>query len=159
MARRAIARPAKIVSGGQTGVDRAALDVARSLDIPHGGWCPKGRLAEDGRIPDEYSLTETPSSAYTVRTRKNVVHTDATLIIYIAPLQGGTLLTYRKAVESVKPVFLLDLDFPPNPKAVEKFLLENQVQILNIAGPRESQRSGIYEKVYRLLSDYWFPPS
>lgn len=150
-----IGRPKKIVSGGQSGVDRAALDIARSLNIPHGGWCPKGRLAEDGRISDDYLLTETTSSDYAVRTRQNVADSDATLIVYLPPLAGGTLLTYRKAVELSKPVFLLDLDSLPNSRAVENWLQENHVETLNIAGPRESMRPGIYAKTFNLLSDYW----
>ena len=150
-----IRRPEKIVSGGQTGVDRAALDVARELAIPHGGWCPKGRKAEDGPIAADYLLTETPSADYAVRTRKNVEDSDATLIVFLPPLEGGTELTYHKAVEFSKPVFLLDLSFLPNPKAIEKWLLENHIETLNIAGPRESQRPGIYGKTRDLLLNYW----
>lgn len=148
-------RPKKIVSGGQTGVDRAALDVARSSGIPHGGWCPRGRIAEDGPISSDYLLTETLSADYAVRTRKNVADSDGTLIVYLSPLEGGTALTYRKAVELSKTVFLLDLDSPPHPKAVEKWLAENKIETLNVAGPRESQRPGIYEKTVQLLRSYW----
>lgn len=83
----------RIVSGGQTGVDRAALDVAMQLSIEHGGWCPRGRLAEDGTIPSRYDLRETRSAKYHVRTERNVVDSDATLILYRKSLTGGTLLT------------------------------------------------------------------
>ena len=87
----------KIISGGQTGVDRAALDVAVELEIPHGGWCPKGRLAEDGRIPDSYKLRETTSREYAVRTEQNVLDSDGTLILYRESISGGTELTLRLA--------------------------------------------------------------
>lgn len=150
-----ICRPKKIVSGGQSGVDRAALDVARNLNIPHGGWCPKGRMAEDGQISDDYLLSETTSSDYAIRTRQNVADSDATLIVYLPPLEGGTFLTYRKAVELSRPVFLLDLASLPSPQAVGKWLLENHVETLNVAGPRESMRPGIHDKTFNLLSDYW----
>lgn len=150
-----IRRPSKIVSGGQTGVDRAALDVARLLNIPHGGWCPKGRLAEDGMIPDRYPLTETASRSYTYRTQQNVSDSDGTLIIFQAPLDGGTRLTYRKAVEWDKPVFLRDLDVPFNPKAIEKWMFENHIETLNIAGMRESGRPGIYARTVELLLGLW----
>lgn len=87
----------KIVSGGQTGVDRAGLDVAIQLGIDHGGWCPKGRRAEDGRIPGCYQLAEADSDEYAFRTERNVVDSDGTLILFFATLRGGTELTYRLA--------------------------------------------------------------
>ncbi len=92
----------RIVSGGQTGVDRAALDVAIALGIEHGGWCPRGRLAEDGTIPARYLLRETSSSEYAVRTEQNVIDSDGTLVIYYQRLQRGSLLTYRLAKEHGK---------------------------------------------------------
>src|SRR4030042_6079458 len=87
----------KILSGGQTGADRSALDVAIALGISHGGWCPRGRLAEDGRIPDRYQLRETDYREYAVRTEQNVVDSDATLILCSGVLSGGTELTLRLA--------------------------------------------------------------
>ncbi len=84
---------AKIISGGQTGVDRAALDVAIELELPCGGWCPRGRLAEDGTVPDRYPLQETRSAEYAERTERNVIDSDGTLIIATRPLTGGTALT------------------------------------------------------------------
>lgn len=93
----------RIVSGGQTGVDRGALDAAIFLGIAHGGWCPQGRLAEDGTIPPRYELTETNSSKYPIRTQQNVIDSDGTLILYAGELQGGTSLTLRFARERNKP--------------------------------------------------------
>ena len=87
--------PSRIVSGGQTGVDRAALDVAIAIGIEHGGWCPAGRLAEDGVVPPQYDLRETDSNEYPVRTELNVADSDATLILYEGKLKGGTLLTQK----------------------------------------------------------------
>ena len=91
------ARDLRVVSGGQTGVDRAALDLARELHLPCGGWCPRGRRAEDGVVPARYRLRETPSTAYTQRTEWNVRDADATLILHRGPLQGGSALTARIA--------------------------------------------------------------
>ncbi|PSQ85488.1 MAG: molybdenum cofactor carrier, partial [Bacteroidetes bacterium QH_2_63_10] len=87
----------KIISGGQTGVDRAALDAALAFNVPVGGWCPKGRRAEDGQIPDRYPLEETPSEAYEQRTAWNVRDSDGTLIITDGSLEGGTALTMTEA--------------------------------------------------------------
>src|SRR5437870_9182944 len=99
----------KIISGGQTGVDRAALDVALELGLPCGGWCPKRRRAEDGPIPERYPLTETSSRAYPQRTRCNVLDSDGTLILTRGRPTGGTALTIQIAAESGKPYFVVDL--------------------------------------------------
>ena len=136
-------RPAKIVSGGQTGVDRAALDAAIELGIPHGGWCPRGRLAEDGTIPQRYQLTETDSPEYPVRTEQNVLDSDGTLILYRGPLSGGTELTVRLAKTHQKPCLLVDLDHPPEIDTVRRWITDAGVETLNVAGPRESQSPGI----------------
>jgi hypothetical protein len=136
-------RPARIISGGQTGVDRGALDAAIALGIPHGGWCPRGRLAEDGRIPDRYELAETDSPEYRVRTEQNVVNSDATLILCRGPLSGGTELTLRLAEQHGRPCLVLDVDRPPRPEDVRQWLADHEVAVLNIAGPRESQCPGI----------------
>ncbi len=135
----------KIISGGQTGVDRGALDAAIALGIEHGGWCPLGRQAEDGRIPDCYRLEETDSPDYPVRTERNVVEGDATLILYRGQLSGGTLLTLRSAEEHQRPVLAVDLDSPGPTGEIHKWMEKNQVQVLNVAGPRESQCPGIGE--------------
>lgn len=121
------------------------------LGIPHGGWCPKHRLAEDGRIPAKYQLKETLSPDYSVRTRLNVRDADATLILYREPLEGGTALTWQLAVELNKPVLLVELSFPPVFEAFSRWQTENSAQTLNIAGPRESQRPGISAEAKQLL--------
>lgn len=141
----------RIISGGQTGVDRAALDAAVELGIPHGGWCPRGRMSEDGRIPQKYHLEETESPDYAVRTRLNVRDADGTLILYREPLEGGTALTWQLAVEMEKPVLLIELGFPPVFEAFRLWLRDNSIRTLNIAGPRESQRPGITKETKSLL--------
>jgi hypothetical protein len=133
----------KIISGGQTGVDRGALDAAIELGIGHGGWCPLGRLAEDGRIPDRYQLHETDSPEYAVRTERNVVESDATLILFRGRIAGGTELTLRLAKRHGRPHMAVDLDAAPEPAAVRRWLDHERVEILNVAGPRESQNPGI----------------
>ncbi len=133
----------RIVSGGQTGVDRAALDIAIELEIEHGGWCPRGRLAEDGPIDAVYQLRETDEIEYSVRTQRNVIDSDGTLILYRQRLQRGTLLTNRLAQAHGKPLMRVRLDQPVDLASVQKWLLESQVQVLNVAGPRESSQPGI----------------
>lgn len=141
----------KIVSGGQTGVDRAALDVAIQLGIPVGGWCPRGRRAEDGRIPDVYPLRETTASNYSDRTERNVRESDGTLIVSGGPLTGGTGLTRSLARRLGKPVFVIDLRDDPAPDVSDEWLAEHSIRTLNVAGPRESQQPGIYGRVTDFL--------
>jgi hypothetical protein len=143
--------PKKIICGGQTGVDRAALDVALELRIPHGGWCPKGRLAEDGPIPAVYALDETDSEKYIVRTEWNVRDADGTLIINLGEFDGGTLATAEFARKYRKPLYIVDLAAPPAPAAARGWLTDTLVRILNVAGPRESKRPGIYRQAYAYL--------
>jgi hypothetical protein len=135
----------KIISGGQTGVDRGALDAAIALGIEHGGWCPRGRLAEDGQIPNNYRLDETDSSDYPSRTEQNVLESCATLILYRGQLSGGTWLTLQLAEEHQKPCMAVDLDLPASREKIIDWLDKNQVAVLNVAGPRESQSRGIYK--------------
>jgi hypothetical protein len=135
--------PTKIVSGGQTGVDRAALDTAIALGIPHGGWCPRGRLAEDGVIPSRYRLAESDSPAYEVRTEQNVVDSDATLILSRGELKGGTKLTRDLAERHGMPCLVVDLDHPPELDEIRRWLADSEADTLNVAGPRESQSPGI----------------
>jgi hypothetical protein len=141
----------KIISGGQTGVDRAALDVAIELGIPHGGWCPAGRLAEDGRIPDCYLLVETDSPVHAARTEQNVLDADATLILYRGRMTGGTALTRRLAQRHGRPHWAVDLDLPPDPAEVRRWMEANAIETLNVAGPRESNSPGIAELAAKFL--------
>lgn len=141
-------RLAKILSGGQTGVDRAALDAAIRLGVPHGGWCPAGRKAEDGVIPDRYALRETFSPEYAERTRRNVADSDGTLIICAGPLTGGTALTVREARRFRKPYAVVNLLLPRNEVdqalvRTGRWLQAKEVRVLNVAGPRASQHPGI----------------
>jgi len=133
----------QIISGGQTGVDRGALDAAIELGIDHGGVCPRGRLAEDGRIPDHYNLTELPSRRYSVRTEQNVIDSDATLILYNGSLSGGTAFTHRMCIKNKKPFLLFDLTNPLEIDEVMDWMADHQVAKLNCAGPRESANPGI----------------
>ena len=135
----------RIVSGGQTGVDRAGLDVAIEMGIDHGGWCPRGRRAEDGKIPGCYSLRESESADYAVRTEQNVIDSDGTLILYFSVLRGGTELTYRITQKHDRPCLLVDLETPTSVDVFRQWILDQGIRILNIAGPRASQREGIYQ--------------
>lgn len=143
--------PDKIVSGGQTGVDRAALDVALALAIPCGGWCPRGRLAEDGAIADRYPLTETASAEYDERTRLNVEDSDATLILNAGPLEGGTLMTRDIARELARPHLVVDLDGAPDPDEAAAWLGRVRPRVLNVAGPRESKAPGVHDRAAAFL--------
>jgi len=140
-----------IVSGGQTGVDRAALDAALSLGLNCGGWCPEGRRAEDGTIPDFYPLKETPDRDYVQRTEWNVRDSDATLILCRGKPSGGTAMTVQFAKAAGKPVYLVDLEATVDEQGVRRWLDEQRVAILNIAGSRESQHPGIYRQTFTLL--------
>lgn len=145
-------RPLQIVSGGQTGVDRASLDVALALGFPVGGWCPQGRRAADGRIPDHYPLQETPESDYETRTRRNVEDSDGTLILNTGELDGGTALTAHHAEVIGKPCLVVALETGIEPAAFHTWLDTQRIAVLNVAGPRESQRPGVYTAAYRLLT-------
>ncbi|MDD2542742.1 MAG: putative molybdenum carrier protein [Desulfuromonadaceae bacterium] len=137
----------KIVSGGQTGVDRAGLDAAMEAGILVGGYCPKGRLAEDGVVPYKYPLTEMASRSYTARTKKNVVESDGTLILNIGSLTGGTKKTAEYAGKHAKPFLVVPLDKLPSPETVIQWLDRHDILILNVAGPRESKfPQGIYQQ-------------
>jgi hypothetical protein len=133
----------RIVSGGQTGVDRAALDAAVECGLQSGGWCPRSRIAEDGTIPAQYLLRETPSDRYRQRTGWNVRDSDATLILVRCfPLRGGTLLTRNIAEQLQRPVFICLLQ-ETSPETVLQWIKETGVEVLNVAGPRESSEPGI----------------
>lgn len=141
----------RIISGGQTGVDRAALDAAIVWSISHGGWCPQGRRAEDGAIPSRYSLLETDSPEYQVRTEQNVLDSDATLILFRHQLAGGTKLTRKLARRHDKPYLTQDLAESLDVDPTIRWLEHGDFRVLNVAGPRESTAVGIHEQAYTFL--------
>lgn len=149
----------KIVSGGQTGVDRAALDVAIKLGIPHGGWVPKGRLAEDGPVPESYRMRETSTAVYSERTEKNVIDSDGTLIISRGELTGGSETTREMAIQHERPWLHIDLSqtsaFLSAVRIVE-WLSVHRVRILNVAGPRASKDPRIYHDTLALLESAYY---
>jgi hypothetical protein len=141
-----------VVSGGQTGVDRAALDAALGLGIPCGGWCPAGRWAEDGRIPSRYPLRETPRADPAQRTLWNVRDADATLILSPRPLRGGTRFTRDCARRLGRPCEVRD-PLADGPGPVRRWLLGLGPLVLNVAGPRESELPGAHAASLRWLLD------
>ena len=132
-------------------MDRAALDVALELELPCGGWCPKGRRAEDGRIPDRYPMEETSSPDYRVRTELNVQDSDGTLLLTWGRLAGGTLLTLKLAKRLHKPYFVVDLVQVGDPKSVQEWGRAKKIGILNVAGPREGEAPGIHAQASSFL--------
>jgi len=143
----------RIVSGGQTGVDRAALAVALARGLDCGGWCPRGRRAEDGAIDARFPLRETPSRDYAERTEWNVRDADATLILTRGAPRGGTAFTIECARALGRPHRLVDLAADPDAAAVRGWLAELGVRVLNVAGPRESQQPGIGELARHFLEE------
>jgi hypothetical protein len=147
----------KIISGGQTGVDRAGLDAALKHRIDCGGWCPAGRLDEFGRIPDRYPVNELEGGGFTERTLQNVKDSDGTVIIYSGELSGGTEQTVRFCLEQQRPHQLLDASKIPAEEAARLmagFLRNHKVDILNVAGPRESEWPDGYDYAYRALEAF-----
>ncbi len=134
-------------------MDRAALDVALERGLPTGGWCPKGRLAEDGKIPMIYRLKETPSPHYAQRTRWNVRDADGTLILACNEPTGGTALTIHISQSMHKPYYVIDLTAPEDPSHVASWISHMDIAILNVAGPRESICPGIYQKAFDWLQN------
>jgi len=144
----------KIISGGQTGVDRAALDVALRHGIDSGGWCPIGRLDEFGRIPDRYPVKELENGGFTERTLQNVKDSDGTVIIYPRKLSGGTKQTLHFCVEQRRPHELIAATNVSTEKAAQliaDFVRERKVDILNVAGPRQSEWPEGYDYAFRAL--------
>ena len=161
----------KIVSGGQTGVDRAALDAALAAGAPIGGWCPRGRRAEDGPIPERYPLTETPRRDYAERTAWNVRDSDATLVLVSGKggnmggnmgggksgggkagggtASKGTALTIALTEKLGRPCLAVTPE--TDPAALRSWLARHGVAVLNVAGPRESEAPGIYDRARALL--------
>jgi hypothetical protein len=150
-----MATPLTIVSGGQTGVDRAALDAALEAGAPCGGWCPEGRLAEDGPIPARYPLKELPFAAYEERTRQNIRDSDGTLIIHFGPMSGGTLYTYDHCLIFGRPVCLVNAAILPVEDAAFRaraFVIKHAIGQLNVAGPRASLCPQAYGYAHELVS-------
>jgi hypothetical protein len=145
----------RLVSGGQSGVDRAALDTALALGIPCGGWCPRGRRAEDGPIPDRYPLAETPSSDYAERTRGNVRDSGGTLILTRGEPAGGTRLTLDECRTAGKPCLVIDLgggDLAESVRAARDWIAAHlRGGVLNVAGPRASEQPDGYGRTAAFL--------
>ena len=145
----------KIISGGQTGVDRGALDAALAANTPCGGWCPKQRRAEDGRIPDRYPLLEMGSSDYRQRTLRNVLDSDGTLVIYFGELEGGTKLTVFYCRQQHKPCKLLnanEISTDRSADLVDDFIIAQGIKVLNVAGPRASSEPQAYDYTFRMIT-------
>ncbi|RFO97850.1 molybdenum cofactor carrier [Rhodoferax lacus] len=143
-----------MMSGGQTGVDRAALDFAIESKLPHAGWCPRGRIAIDGVLPARYQLRETESDGYRQRTRLNVQDSQATLLLNVGALDGGTLQTLKFTQTMVRPCLVVQMDIADIANAaidIQRWLEPHQIKTLNIAGPREEKRPGIYAMTFLLL--------
>ena len=147
----------KIVSGAQTGVDRAALDVALKENVPCGGWCPEGRKAEDGTIPESYPVQELKGGGYRPRTKKNVQDSDGTVIIYFGQLSGGTEETLRFCLSEKKPYLLLDGREVKSDRAAER-MVDFQSTLpgrkLNFAGPRASSEPQAYEYTAKAIEKF-----
>ena len=149
----------KIISGGQSGADRAGHDVAIARGLPHGGWCPKGRKSEDGPLPARYQLTETPTASYLVRTERNAAESDATVIFTLGVLSGGSQRTADFAKRHGRPCLHLQLTEGREECAAQtlaSFIRVRRVASLNVAGSREIKAPGIHalaSKVLGLASD------
>ena len=144
----------KIISGGQTGADRVALDFAIKHGIPYGGWVPKGRKTEDGTLPEKYHLQEMPTGQYSERTEKNILDSDGTLIVSQGPLTGGSALTRELAKQHRKTWIHIDLKTTPYPDAarmIREWIGRNGIKVMNVAGPRTSKDQKIYQAVTELL--------
>ena len=151
----------KIVSGGQTGADRGALDAALQLGLPHGGWCPAGRKSEDGMIPEQYCLREHASEEYPIRTEMNVLDSTATLIFYCDELTGGSLQTLEFAVRHNRASFVVDTREHPLEQLAatvrawidrQMALLPEEAEfVLNVAGPRGSKQPALQAVVRDIL--------
>lgn len=149
----------KIISGGQTGADQAALDAAIKLGIEHGGWIPKGRLTEDGTLPEKYNLTEMSNSSYPLRTERNVKESTGTLIISHGQLTEGSDYTRKMAIKHQRPWLHIDLNETPAFKAstlISNWIEDNNIEILNVAGPRASKDPKIYSAVTKLIESLYY---
>jgi Circularly permutated YpsA SLOG family len=144
----------KIISGGQTGVDRAALDVALKYEIECAGWCPAGRLDEFGTIPERYPVKELEHGGFEDRTAQNIKDSDGTVIIYFRKLGGGTKFTFECCKQLHRPYQLIDADkvsVDNAASAIGDFVRQYKIGVLNIAGPRQSEWPGGYGYAFRAL--------
>lgn len=144
----------KVISGAQTGVDRAALDAALESGVEVGGWCPEGRIAEDGIIPEKYPVRELPNSGYRQRTKRNVIDSDGTVIIYFGYPSGGTEQTIFFCIKERKPYVLIDaeeLTIERASRIIETFVSQNTITVLNVAGPRAGGESRAYEYAKKVI--------
>lgn len=152
----------KLVSGGQTGADIAALDVALRFDFPHGGWCPKGRKSLEGPIPARYNLIETPSASYLQRTEWNVRDTDGTVVFTLAEeATCGSLRTLGFAKKHGKPCLHLSrmpgkFGYRDRSEILLEFVQEYQIRCLNVGGSRESKEPGLHLWVMEVLERAFF---
>ena len=149
----------KIISGGQTGADQAALDVAIKLGIPHGGWIPKGRRTEKGALPDKYLLQEMPDDNYAKRTEKNVIDSDGTIIFSHGKLTGGSELTQIFTQKHNRPHLHLDLNIRSEFQAaqmIKDWVNLHHIEVLNVAGPRESNDPKIYRTTVDILQTAFY---
>jgi hypothetical protein len=149
----------KIISGGQTGADQAALDVAMELGIPYGGWIPKGRITEDGVLDSKYKLNEMQTANYNKRTEKNVIESDGTLIISHGRLSGGSDYTREMALLHHRPWLHVDLNKTGAFQAAEKiksWIAEKEIEVLNVAGPRASKDQTIYQATVDILETVFY---
>ncbi len=149
----------KIISGGQTGADQAALDVAIKLDIPHGGWIPKGRKTEKGALSHKYLLQEMPDDNYAKRTEKNVIDSDGTIILSHGIVTGGSELTRIVAEKYNRPHLHLDLNIRSEFQAaqmIKDWVIKHNIEVLNVAGPRESNDPEIYKATVDILQTAFY---
>ncbi len=148
----------RIISGGQTGVDRAALDFALENQIDCFGWCPKGRKAEDGVIPNTYPLKEAETSGYEKRTLKNVEESQGLMVFVDGEPDNGTILAIDHAEKQNKPIYIihLSMNVEDQETGILDFLEDQEVTIVNIVGPRESNSPGIYRKTKSFLEELIF---
>ena len=144
----------KIMSGGQTGADQAALDVAIKLNIPHGGWIPKGRKTEEGALPEKYQLQEMSTISYPMRTEQNIIDSDGTLVFSHGKLIGGSRLTRDLAAKKNRPYLHVDLNQNSvvyTVRLIQQWLHDSGINTLNVAGPRASGDPEIYDGVVKVL--------